>query len=291
MSEICLLHLVWKPLGIRPLRDFVASYKRGPGGVGHRLVVAFNGFDGESDLREYREVLAGVEHESLVVSPPTQDLPVYFMAAERFDDRYFCFLNSYSVILDDAWLAKMHAHVTSPGVGLVGATGSYESYYTNLALEHRPYSTSRFLLRRLALDLPLLYKDFQTYASFPPLPNYHVRSNGFMLGREVMLRLRPGRLRTKMDCFKFESGREGMTRQIMHMGLKPLVVGRDGRAYEKEEWFESATFRSRAQRNLLISDNHTRRYAAADPHERRIIEQITWGSWRRPESCDGPADA
>ena len=78
-----------------------------------------------------------------------------------------------------------------------------------------------------------------------------------------------------------------MTRQIMYMGLKPLVVGRDGRAYEKEEWFESGTFRSHGQHNLLVADNHTRRYSEADEHDKRIIEQVTWGSWRRPESSGG----
>jgi hypothetical protein len=28
MAEICVVHLVWKPLGLKPLRDFIASYKR-----------------------------------------------------------------------------------------------------------------------------------------------------------------------------------------------------------------------------------------------------------------------
>lgn len=265
MSEICLVHLVWKPLGPQPLRDFVASYRRNSAGVEHRLVIAFNGFDNETDLREYRDVLAGVEHEWFVVSPPTQDLPVYFKAAESFGDRYFCFLNSYSVILDQGWLAKMHMHVTKSGTGLVGASGSYESYYTNLELGRGPYSTSRFFLRRLAHDLPLLYKDYRTYANFLPFPNPHVRTNGFMLAREIMLGLRVRRLRTKMDCFKLESGRDSITRQIMRRGLKPLVVGRDGRAYEKEEWFESATFRRGGQRNLLVADNQTRQYREADP--------------------------
>ena len=292
MSEICLVHLVWKPFGAGRLREFVESYRRNPGGAPHRLVVAFNGFESEGELGEWREALEGVEHEWFLVSPPTQDIPVYFQAAERFADRYFCFLNSYSVILDEAWLAKMHARLTeSDTVGLVGATGSYESYYTNLALDRPPYSTSRFLLRRLAHDLPLLYRDYRTYAHFAPLPNYHVRTNGFMLAREVMLRLKARRLRTKMDCFKFESGRDGMTQQIMRMGLRPLVVGRDGRAYEKEDWYESGTFRSQGQHNLLIADNHTRRYAQSDEHEKCIVEQITWGCWRRGKpSASASAD-
>jgi hypothetical protein len=285
MAEICLLHLVWKPLGVEPFRDFIASYKEKPPGVEHRLVIAFNGFENEAEAHEYRDLLGSVAHDRTIVSPPTQDLPVYFKALETFDEKYFCFLNSYSVILDEGWLAKLHRHLTSSNeIGIVGASGSYESYYTNLELERGPFSTSRFRLRRLAHDLPLLYQDYRTYANFPPFPNYHIRTNGFMIKRDVMLKLKYRRLQTKMDCFKFESGREGMTRQVMRMGLKPIVVGRDGRAYEKEQWCESGTFRINGQHNLLIADNHTRRYAEADEHTKLLIEQVTWGSWARREA-------
>lgn len=277
MAEICLVHLVWKPLGLQTFRDFITSYKRMDAGVEHRLVVAFNGFDAENDLLEYRSLLEGVTYEWFRISPGTQDLPVYFKTAKEFSDKYLCFVNSYSVILAEGWLAMMHRQLTAEGVGIVGATGNWESYYTNLDLERAPYSTSRFLARRLLHDLPILYQSYRTYAQFAPFPNPHIRTTGFMLARDTMLKLKYRSLRTKKDCFKFESGREGMTNQIIRMELKPLVVGRNGQAYEKEEWFESGTFRSREQHNLLIADNHTRWYETADAHARRMSQRVSWG--------------
>ena len=99
MSEICVVHLVWKPLGLTPLRNFVESYRRNDGGIRHRLVVAFNGFEDEAELVEYHEVLEGIEYEWFRVYPPTQDIPVYLEAARRFESDYLCFLNSYSVLV------------------------------------------------------------------------------------------------------------------------------------------------------------------------------------------------
>lgn len=60
--------------------------------------------------------------------------------------------------------------------------------------------------------------------------------------------------------------------------MKVLVVGRDGVAYPPERWRESATFRSGDQRNLLIADNRTEQYAAADPRFKRTLEEMAWGS-------------
>ena len=51
------------------------------------------------------------------------------------------------------------------GVGLVGASGSYESFSTNAPIVARPYRTRQF----------------------PRFPNPHVRTNAFMLSRELML--------------------------------------------------------------------------------------------------------
>jgi hypothetical protein len=112
------------------------------------------------------------------------------------------------------------------------------------------------------------------YALFP---NYHIRTNTFLISRDYMLRLKAGDMHTKSEAERFESGKYGMTRQILAMNLKALVVGRDGQAYEKEHWFESRTFRSGDQSNLLVADNRTRQYEEADPVTRRFLSEIAWG--------------
>jgi hypothetical protein len=77
---------------------------------------------------------------------------------------------------------------------------------------------------------------------------------------------------------RLESGRNGITRQVLANGLRAVVVGRDGLAYSPPRWHESATFRSGGQTNLLIADNRTRQYEQAGEDERAKLEQMAWGT-------------
>jgi len=75
------------------------------------------------------------------------------------------------------------------------------------------------------------------------------------------------------------------------MGLGVVVVGRDGRGYEKERWAESETLWQGQQRNLLVSDNQTRQYAEADALGRAWLSRTAWGERAAPEPPDGDARA
>ena len=92
-----------------------------------------------------------------------------------------------------------------------------------------------------------------------------------------MLSLKTGPLDGKMDVLRFESGKQSLTRQTLAKNLKAVVVGRDGKAYETERWYESYTFRSGEQRNLLIADNRTEQYAQADADTKQMLARLAWG--------------
>ncbi|MBA3440153.1 MAG: hypothetical protein H0T92_09835 [Pyrinomonadaceae bacterium] len=285
MSGICVAHLVREQNGLAPFKAFLNSYRERPAGVGHDLLLIFKGFAQQHVLDEYRSQLAGLSYKSFLVPDHGFDVRPYFLAARRFDYQYFCFLNSYSLLLDESWLAKMHKYITHEEVGIVGATGSYESHYSNIV--HTIFVESGELLedvwqlfhKRVVININRMY--------FPPFPNPHIRTNAFMLSRKVMLKLKVGRIKNKMDAHRFESGKSSLTRQILDMNLKALVVGRDGRAYDKDEWFESNTFRRADQSNLLISDNQTREYLLSDSHRKRVLSKDTWGN--RPSHVDWPS--
>jgi hypothetical protein len=279
MTGICVAHLVREANGPAPFEAFLGSYRAHPAGVAHDLLVVFKGFGTEEVPEPYGRLLRGLDYDALFVPDEGFDVAPYFAAARARRQDYLCFLNSFSVILSDGWLAKMSAHARAGGVGVVGATGSCESHYTNYA-GWRARDALRLAWRagwgappRAGLREAARYR-----AQFPAFPNPHVRTNAFLIRRAVMLRLRAGALSEKRDAHRFESGRGGMTRQIAAMGLRPLVVGRDGRAYEQREWYESRTFRSGDQENLLIADNQTRYYERADAPTRR---QLTWAAWGR----------
>ncbi len=127
------------------------------------------------------------------------------------------------------------------------------------------YSAAPFWLRR------------RRGREFPPFPNPHLRTNGFMLARELMLELDWPLSRSKLEALALESGRRSISRQVWERGLDVRVVGRDGVAYPSERWRESATFRSGDQRNLLISDNRTLQYEQADAAFKSTLERMAWG--------------
>jgi hypothetical protein len=119
---------------------------------------------------------------------------------------------------------------------------------------------------------------FAIRGEFPEFPNRHVRTNGFLIARELMTSLRLETYWRKWDAYRFESSRHGLTHQIMAAGMQALVVGADNRGYVPAEWPEARTFWISRQENLLISDNRTRAY---DQGSEAMREQLAFRAWRR----------
>jgi hypothetical protein len=273
--EIAVIHLVWKPLGVDIFSTFLQSYRSRPSGIEHELVVLLKGFASEDEVAPFNERLAGTPHHALRLPDEGFDIGPYFAAARAVQFNYLCFLNSYSRVLGDEWLAKLHMQLTRSGVSLVGATGSYESHLDahrrHLAEVRYPRGIrgigARFRDRRVTRRLE---RDFDSF------PNPHIRTNGFMVERTTFLGLHFDGEQDKMDSHRFESGKHGMTRQLLAAGAEILVVGRDGIGYPHEEWALSRTFRSGEQENLLIADNRTDQYAEADEGFRALLASLAW---------------
>ena len=250
-----MLYLFWGPLGVATLERFVSSYVEHPAGVAHRLVVLLKGVE-STDLRDHTATLAAsVGADCLAISPTGLDLDAYRGAADLVDEDILCFLNSSSEILGDGWVGQLRDALRLPGVGMAGATASNETLLTTLPTPVRPLRRRRY----------------------PPFPNPHLRTNGFMLERTLMLDLDWRPSRRKQDAWSLESGANSLTRQIVARGQRPMLVGRDGFCFEQEQWAESHTFRSGDQENLLIADNRTRAYAAADRSHRAALSRAAWG--------------
>ena len=129
---------------------------------------------------------------------------------------------------------------------------------------------------RAALDLPswILY--------YPGFPAPHIRTNGFVIERDLLLSLRTGPLRTRSAGQRFESGIDGLTGQLRRRGLAAVVVGRDGVALAPEAWPDADLFWQGTQRDLLITDNQTRVYARGSACVRGALARSAWGPRARP---------
>jgi len=253
-APLCLVYLAWTPYGVECAERFLAAYRARPAGTPHRLLLALAG--PEEDRSPWRRLFTEVPHEPLELGLG-MDLGHYRAAVDRVPAERYCFLNTVSEPLAEGWLAALERELLRPEVGMVGATGSYES----------PNAVRPGPLRRLR-------------PGFEPFPNPHLRTNGFAMEREQILALRWGTDLTREQTVMLEGGRDSLTRQVRAGGLEALVVGRDGVGYPPGRWRESATFRSGEQANLLLADNRTRHYQEGGPLVRRGLTWLAWHTWR-----------
>lgn len=262
-SNIAVVHLVRAANPTTALQRFLDSYIEYPAGMSHKLVFLLKGFSTQLPA-DVSEQLDRVQHSKLYCVDQGYDITSYFYAAERISEPLVLFINSFSIFLAAQWLSKLQRAYTQENVGLVGATGSWESI--------APESTGVGLLKSaksVALSLPLLLL-------FPAFPNPHIRTNCFLLARNDFLAMRPILIRSKLDAWLFESGRNSMTRQMLRRGHEVLIVGRNGFQYRPTEWARSLTFWQSQQENLLVHDNRTMAYQDGSPEFKARRNQSAW---------------
>jgi hypothetical protein len=256
-------------------RRFAESYLRCPAGTDHRLTLIFKGFQAPGYIAEHCSLFPSTSPSVIEVPDVEIDVGLYRAALEKSGSDLYCALNAYSIICASGWLAELSRCARDPRVGIVGAHGSYESifstYRAGLMASINRQKPGFPVLRGIATAV-------RSWARFPAFPNPHIRTNAFMISREVFQRVRWPRNPNKMDALLFESGRRSLTRQVLGMGLDAVIVGRDGRHYGISEWPSSGTFRQKDQDNLLVADNHTIEYSTAPPERRRQLAANVWGT-------------
>jgi hypothetical protein len=257
--ETAVFYLIWSPMGARAVDRFRQSYDQHfVSFPSYELFYILNGYTGQKELGE-RVIQSGLP----VIQCPTAmlDMAAYHYAATQVPHKYVCFLGSYSRILHDDWTNNLVAAIKTPGVGIAGCTGSYESHYTRCAAAAQKGGGY--------WDLEKVYKKY------PPHPNPHIRTTGFIMEREKFLEYDCSRAVAKSVAFDIESGYTSLTNWLRCQGLRTVVVGVDG-MYDIDDWERSRTFRSGDQENLLVADNHTDIYDRASDPEREDLRAIAW---------------
>jgi hypothetical protein len=136
-SDLAVVYLARYAEGPKPIHAFIKSYEQHRAGTAHDLVVLRKGTPDAAIDRTLAPYL------SFGISLPDEgvDMTAYALAAARLPHRLIVFLNSFSEIASDDWLAKLRSAYEEHGIGIAGATGSYES----------PRSSMRRLKRGLFL--------------------------------------------------------------------------------------------------------------------------------------------
>jgi hypothetical protein len=272
--EVTVVYLARRASGVEAVRRFVDSYLKLEAGTGHELHVICKGFDRDDEVRGPFE-RTGRSFRVHRLTDDGVDIGAYLSAAREVTTELVCFLNSFSEIRAEGWLQKLVAATREAGVGLAGATGSFESSLIGIA--QRVRRDWRALIRSPGSAVATVSEIVRGVATYPIHPNPHLRTNAFVVRTSVFRGLHLGGA-DKRAALEFESGYRSMTRQLAARGLEAVVVGADGRSFRPQDWPASETFRYLEQRNLLVHDNQTRRYQAADGDERRFLGRLAWGS-------------
>lgn len=248
MSDVSLVHLVRRQNGPEALAQFLAAHAAHPCGGDYELVLACKGFDDAEDLLRWKQRWADIEPRPRLLRMPDRgfDIGTYRSVATVLKSEFVCFTNSWSRPLVDGWLALMLRAIRQPGVGIVGATGSLE-----------------------AVKLP----------RWPDFPNAHIRSNAFMMRRNLFLELDIPEPRQKFDANELEAGTNSITRQVVDkLGLSAVIACADGRIVDVANAQSAGTFRVGEQEQLLVADNRTDDYANAPRERREHLQRIAWGA-------------
>jgi hypothetical protein len=284
---IAVVHLVWGPLGPGALREFLTSYRRHQAGIEHDLVMAFNNVEAHQSPALLAE-LDGVEHQLLTLPDAVQDLAAYMQAARRLEHERVCFLNSYSEILADGWLAKLAEALDQPAAGIAGATGTWASVRSatlNALLLPNPYrrvlpprSVAREELAAIELELAreragdgdapmpadtsarapsartLLGRVWATLKTLPPMPEQLLRFDGFPAEH------------VRTNAF--------MVDRRTFLGLKTGAIERKMDAYRLESGHTSFTRQLHSQGlRTLVVDRHGACYDAPQWPESNTLWQ------------------
>jgi hypothetical protein len=300
LQDLALVHLVRHANGFAPFERFMASYEAHAPGREHDLVLLFKGFPTPADAAPYLERAADSRPLALHVGDDGLDLTAYLTAAQRLSHPLVGFVNSFSEILADDWLERLCAPVAD-GAGAAGASGSwgsglsYKLYqagipggYADVFSDPRAVRVTMHEIGggRYHGDLVhwignLVYtiRDFHVLTLFPAV---HLRTNAFVIERDLLLSLRAGRLGTKRGMYRLENGRGNMTTQLTALGRPPVVVDRHGAVRRGPEWPQGDVFWQGRQEDLLVADNQTRRYANGPAHHRDVLSRFAWGLAARP---------
>jgi hypothetical protein len=320
LARIGVIYLCRFAEGERPVRAFVDSYRAHSAGLDHDLHVIFKGFRYAASLATAQALFGKLPIHSIELADKGYDIGSYFSAARLVANPRLIFFNTFTALLAEGWLKKFDDALNLPGVGLVGATGSWQSHRSlyEVSLKRALRSVSRpveslnrlrtelqdmdsgrdrpsagtadkvrqagapRILRRFGASLYRLLRFDHFLVHYAPYPNPHIRTNAFMIERDRFLALQRSSFRTKMGVYKFESGRQSLTQQILAQNLRPVVVDRNGLVYDMADWKSSSTYWIGQQANLIAADNRTRDYSEGSQQIRADLQAHAWehpASW------------
>ena len=258
-----------KPLGIEYLKDFVKNYKYFDSGYNHDLIVCFKQFENYKELDPWKKEISLKFIEFYDDnSQMDYDIGSYLRIAKSYPKRKILFLGTYTVPNKKNWLKIFLNHYSEKTI--IGSSGSWASLASQfLNLEYSQYTI--FQQIRWGLFHLLKVKLF---------PNPHIRTTGFFINSDDLLEVKVNKekLVKKIETNYFESGRNGLSNQLLRKGFRLIIVNSDNKSFDINEWNKSKTFCLDNQEKLIFLDNKTNQFLKASNKIKKKMTQSHWGN-------------
>lgn len=263
------VYLLYYPILNKTLKEFIKFYKKYESGYDHELLICFKGFDTNSANKWKKKISIKFKFFKDYEDKNDFDIGSFFRVANIYNNRLILFLNSYAYPNCKNWLKILIKNYENNSV--VAASGSYGSLSSQC--------------------LSFKYKDLSFYQSIKYglihlffcklFPNPHIRTSSFLIKARDFLSLKADKDKfiKKIYTNYFESGRSGMSNQLLKKGFKLLVVNSENKKFNLSDWVNSETAFLFNQKKLVISDHRTRQYDRLSKSKKFELTKTNWGSF------------
>ena len=81
----------------------------------------------------------------------------------------------------------------------------------------------------------------------------------------------------KIETNYFESGRKGLSNQLLKRGFNLILVNSDNKSFRIRDWGKSKTFYLDNQEKIIFNDNQTYTYFKASQKKKIKMNKSVWG--------------
>jgi len=263
------VYLLYFPIAKKTLKYFINCYLRFISGNKHELLICFKGFDDNYKNIEYWKRKIPLKYTFYLDKSESNDfdIGIYFRVAKDYPDRLILFLNSYAYPNCNNWLRIFTDNYENKTLlGGHGSNGSIASQCLSLKYKN------------LTLFQSIKY-GIVHFTNCPVFPNPHIRTSNFFIKSNDFLSLKTDRFNfnKKIHNNYFESGRFGMSNQLLKKNFKIYLVNSDNKRFLIKDWHKSDTAFFPNQKKLVISDHRTREFDLLPNNMKSELTRINWG--------------
>lgn len=275
---ISIVYLFWVPYGINYAYKFLDSYINS----GENEVLFFFIIKGEINNEDFKKIqeycaLCNINPIFFQIKNEGLDIDSYFEILDLINTKYVMFFNTTSVILVKNWLSLfINNFLINDNIGIIGATGSLAS---NLSITISKLKKIRLKFNNLREIGRLIIGIVKYRIDFNLYPNFHIRTNAFMIETNLLKAYPNKTFKTKYNAHKFEHGKNSLTNFILNKGKLAYVVDKNMNLFDSSNINQSQNFWKGNQKDLIIDDKQTLIYQNSSQNNKIALENLIWHSY------------